>query len=292
MKNLKKIVICFLLLVACHSLLVTVHAQTPLSDRLDDLSDESMFGYNESIKISISEITPQKVVISSPVIVDELGGKIRTYTIMYSPYTVEEMTTSPALLNQAKEKTFNFTGTETVLKMELNLYDGLDPTKVYYVNVIPKDANGIPGQISTQDLRFKLATLESGEGTYTGSPLLAHAAGANMALANISHSCNPDCLATTTQASKKITLTWIAVAGSDDVEISAQLPGSNSFTTLATVNMTDEKYELQTNKNGEHIFKFTPDNGGTETHYTVNINGIGTTGTPATGTGITKVPKT
>lgn len=47
------------------------------------------------------------------------------------------------LINTAKEKTFNFSGTETVLDMELNLYDGLDPNKIYYVWVIPKDTNGV-----------------------------------------------------------------------------------------------------------------------------------------------------
>ena len=100
-------------------------------------------------------------------IVDELGGKIKTYTVMYGEYTMDQIIAVTNLINSAKEKTFNFTGTETVLDMELNLYDGLDPSKTYYVRVIPKDTNGVGGQISTQDMRFKLSDQTYGEGIYT-----------------------------------------------------------------------------------------------------------------------------
>ena len=103
------------------------------------------------------------------------------------------------------------------------------------------------------------------------TPTLLHAAaGANMSLANISHSCNPDC-AIPAQGSKRITLSWIAVAGSENVDIFLQDSSNGIFNRLATLKMSDEKYELLTSRNGEHIFKFVPDNGGTEIHYTVNI---------------------
>lgn len=262
-----------MVLSTCYLALGTTFAQTSnLTDRLDDLSNETTFGYNETVKISIKEITAQKVVIQSPMIVDELGGKIKKYTVMYGEYTMDQIIADTNLINSAKEKTFDFTGTETVLDMELNLYDGLDPSKVYYVRVIPKDANGIGGQISTQDMRFKLADQTYGEGIFTGTALTAthEAAGANMSLANITHSCNPDCT-TPTQGNKKITLSWIAVPGSDMVDIYLQDSTNGIFNRLATVNMSDEKYELQTSRNGEHIFKFVPDNGGTEVHYIVNI---------------------
>ena len=81
--------------------------------------------------------------IQSPVIVDELGGKIRKYTVMYGEYTMDQIIADTNLINSAKEKTFNFSGTETVVDMELNLADSIDPAKVYYVRVIPKDANGV-----------------------------------------------------------------------------------------------------------------------------------------------------
>ena len=69
-----------------------------------------------------------------------------------------------------------------------------------------------------------------------------------MSLANITHSCSPDCTAVTTDP-KNITLRWFSVDGSDTVEISLQAPSSSSFTRLATVNMSDEDYSLQTSNN-------------------------------------------
>jgi hypothetical protein len=296
MKTIKNIAIGLFVLCALYLVSSFVSAQTiNLTDLLNDMSNETTFGYNDNIKISIKEVTPQKVVIQSPIIVDELGGKIKTYTVMYGEYTMDQIIADTNLISSAKEKTFTFTGTEAILDMELNLYDGLDPAKSYYVRVIPKDQNGVGGQISTQDLRFKLNTQTYGEGINTGMmpPTALHAAaGANMALANITHSCTPDCTVPA-KGSKKITLSWIAVAGSDSVDISLQDDTNGSFVKLANVNMSDEKYELQTSKNGEHIFKFVPNNGGTEMHYTVTIGGISASGvgTPTT-PGITKVPKT
>jgi len=40
--------------------------------------------------------------------------------------------------------------------------DGIIPSTVYYLSVIPKDENGILGEISNE-LRFKLATQTFGE---------------------------------------------------------------------------------------------------------------------------------
>ena len=40
--------------------------------------------------------------------------------------------------------------------------DGIVPSNVYYLSIIPKDENGILGEISNE-LRFKLATQTSGE---------------------------------------------------------------------------------------------------------------------------------
>jgi len=91
-----------------------------------------------------------------------------------------------------------------------------------------------------------------------------------MSLANISHSCNPDCTIAA-KGSKKITLTWFSVVGSDYVDIFLQDTTNGLFNRLGTVRMSEEKYEVETSRNGEHIFKFIPDNGGTEVHYTVNI---------------------
>lgn len=276
------------LLTVIFGLWISMAQSSNLMNWLDDLSSETTFWYNETIAVSITWITAQKVVIQSPMIVDTLGTKITRYTVMYSEYTMDEIINDTALINNAKEKTFNFSWTETVLNMELNLYDNIDPTKVYYVRVIPKDQNDIWWQISTQDMWFKLTDQTYGNWVYTGSTHWS--AWANMSLANISHSCTPDCLVPI-RWRKTITLSWIAVAGSDQVDIFLQDGTDGAFNKLATVNMSTETYDLQTSRNWEHIFKFLPNNGWTEIHYTVNIWGI-SAGTGHVWTGITRVPKT
>ncbi|HBB04160.1 TPA: hypothetical protein DCZ39_04690 [Patescibacteria group bacterium] len=123
---------------------------------MDNLNSEIPFGYAVSQKISIDAIAVDKVVIKSPVIQDELGQKIKKYTVMYSQYPLSQILENPALLDQSKEKTFDFTTMDTTVTMELRLVeDMLNPSVVYYLSVIPKDQNGILGEISNE-LRFKL----------------------------------------------------------------------------------------------------------------------------------------
>jgi len=64
----------------------------------------------------------------------------------------------------SREKTFDFTTLPaTGITMQLNaVADSITPSVVYYVSVIPKDQNGILGEISNE-LRFKLSTQMSGE---------------------------------------------------------------------------------------------------------------------------------
>jgi hypothetical protein len=48
------------------------------------------------------------------------------------------------LLDQSQEKSFTFTVVTGTVSMELNaVADSIDPTKVYYLSVIPKDQAGI-----------------------------------------------------------------------------------------------------------------------------------------------------
>lgn len=266
--------------------------QSNLNDWIDNLNDNIPFGYAPGQKISVSAIDNQKVTISSPMIMDDLGGKLKKYTVMYSEYTLDQMLGQTALLTQAKEKTFNFTGTETTLSMDLGLYDGIDPLKTYYVLVMPKDDQGVGGQISNE-IWFKLGGGIYGEGVYTwtNDPIMHAAAGADMSLAGTTHQCNPDCLSKAS-GSKKITLKWIAVPGSSQVDISLKIDGVDAdFNRLGTVNMVDERYEMTTNKNGVHVFNLKANNWGTEVRYTVNIDGINVAGTTPW-TGIVKVPKT
>lgn len=142
---------------------VTTAATGDLWDWMDNLNDEIPFGYAVSQKITIDSIAVDKIIIKSPVIEDEFGTTIKKYTVMFAQYPLSQILENTALLDQSKEKTFEFTTVGTEISMELNATeDGINPAVVYYVSVIPKDENGILGEISNE-LRFKLATQKYGE---------------------------------------------------------------------------------------------------------------------------------
>jgi hypothetical protein len=128
---------------------------------MDNLSAEIPFGYAVTQKITVDQISVNKIVIKSPVIEDELGVTIKKYTVMYSQYPLSQILETTSLLDQSKEKTFDFTTVGTGITMELTATTaGIDPNIVYYLSVIPKDENGILGEISNE-IWFKLATQTS-----------------------------------------------------------------------------------------------------------------------------------
>jgi len=56
-------------------------------------------------------------------------------------------------------------------------------------------------------------------------------------------------------------LRWIAVNGSDEIDIFLRNEDQGTFSKLATVDMDDESYSFTISENGEHIVKFIPNNG-------------------------------
>lgn len=253
---------------------VTTATTGDLRSWMDNLADTVSFGYAANQTISVGEITTGKVMISSPKIKDEVGNDIKSYTLMYSQFPLSDILDNTDLLGQSKEKTFNFPMVSATVSMELSTTDSIDPSKVYYVSVIPKDPTGILWEISNE-IWFKMSDMTYGEGKYT-APVHA-AAWADMNLANVSH----------VIAGNKVTLRWTAVNGSDKVDIFLWNPTSEVFSKLATVNMADETYTFTTTRNGEHIINFMPNNSGREKRYTFTISGA--TGTTWT-TVIPKVP--
>jgi len=251
---------------------ITSAATGDLWSWMDNLNDEIPFGYAVSQKISVDQITTSKIVIKSPVIEDELGNQIKKYTVMYSQYPLSQILDNVALLDQSKEKTFDFTTLlATGITMELNsIADGINPNVVYYISVIPKDQNGILWEISNE-LRFKLATQTSGEGTPPSQATGHAAAGANMSLANV----------TCPITANKAVCSWTAIDGSDKVDIFLWNPTSQVFERLASVNMSDEKYEFTLTRNGEYIVNFMPNNWWTEYRLTFVANGVVAVVTPA-----------
>ena len=76
---------------------------------MDNLNGDIPFGYANSQKITVDQISTDKIVIKSPVIQDELGSKIKKYTVMFSQYPLSQILENTDLLDQSKEKTFEFT---------------------------------------------------------------------------------------------------------------------------------------------------------------------------------------
>ncbi len=243
---------------------VTSAATGDLRNWLDTLNNNIPFWYAPTQKISVFSIAPDKIVIQSPVIMDDFGNTIKKYTVMYSQYPLSQILENTALLDQAKEKTFDFTTMGTGITMELNMTtDTILPVSVYYLSVIPKDQNGILWEISNE-IRFKLATQTYGEGNLTTSASSHAAAGADMSLANITH----------TITRNIASLRWTAVDGSDKIDIFLLDPISQTFQRLASVNMAAERYDFPLRRNGEYILNFMPNNWGTEYRYSFVANGI------------------
>jgi hypothetical protein len=83
---------------------------------------------------------------------------------------------------------------------------------------------------------------------------------------------NVTCVYTATQ--KKVNCRWTAVNGSDSVDIFLFNPTSEVYEKLTTISMSAESYEFTATRNGEHIIKFMPNNGGREKVYTFTISGV------------------
>ncbi len=259
---------------------ITTAATWDLWDWMDNLSTETPFGYSVTQKITVDQISLDKIVIKSPVIQDEFGAQIKKYTVMYSQYPLSQILETTSLIDQSKEKTFDFPTVGTEVIMELTATgENFSSSNTYYLSIIPKNDNGILGELSNE-IWFKLATQTWGEGNVTNDA--AHTApGANMSLANVTH----------TITSNSATLRWTAVDGSDKVDIFLWNPTSELFERLSSVNMSAESYTFTLTRNGEYIVNFMPNNGGTEYRYTFVANGINastTTTTPVIG----KIPAT
>ena len=98
---------------------ITTAATGDLRDWMDNLNSEIPFGYAVTQKITVDQITSNKIVIKSPVIQDELGNKIKKYTVMFSQYPLSQILETTSLLDQSKEKVFEFTTVGTDITMEL-----------------------------------------------------------------------------------------------------------------------------------------------------------------------------
>ncbi|HPC34206.1 MAG TPA: hypothetical protein PLP73_00965 [Candidatus Absconditabacterales bacterium] len=231
---------------------------------LNNIGDNILFGYKPNVDtISVDNISSTSITIKSPVLKDEFGDIITNYTLLYGPNTLNQLIAEPTLISTTKEKNFtdqNISG-QSNFTMNLTTSDNINPDNIYYLVSIPKDSANTLGEVSNE-LCFRLRDKLHGEGDECADSNM-HAAGADMSLANISHTLNGN----------TVTLRWIAVNGSDNVDLFLRDENAGNFNKLATVRMSAESYSFNLSKNGEHIVKFIPDNGGKEINYTFNFIG-------------------
>lgn len=230
-------------------------------DYLDNIWDNILFGYNpNSDKISVDSITSTSIVIKSSVLRDEFNDIISDYTLIYGPHTLSEIIDNPVLISDTKEKSFTNLNLawQTSFTMTLNTSNNINSNEIYYLMSMPKDSAWTWWEVSNE-ICFRLKDQFYGEWDDCVNGV-THAAGADMSLANISHTINGN----------NVTLKWIAVAGSDYVEIFLWDESSNNFRRLTNVKMSAETYTFSLSRDWEHIVKFIPNNGWKEIDYTFN----------------------
>ncbi len=274
----------FLLWVSLALTIVGVSFSDSVLDYLDDIGWDLLFWYASEDKITVDVIDTSFVTIKSPVLKDEFDDSIADYTLMYGEYPLIDVLDDPSLLEYSKEKAFENLEFEwdTVFTMDLSTSDELNADTVYYVVVVPRDETWNLWEISNE-LCFRLVDQVSGEWDECENTAVAeaHWAGADMSLANISHTINGD----------RVTLRWISVNGSDDIEIFLRNEDGGTFHKLATVDMNSESYSFDVDWAGEYIIKFIPDNGGIEKNYVFNALWTNTPDVPTTVTPVVVWPR-
>lgn len=274
--------ISFLLGASLALTIVNVSFSDSVLDYLDDIGWDILFWYASEDKISVDVIDTSFITITSPVLKDEFGDVIPDYTVMYGEYPLVDVLDDPTLLEYSKEKAFENLefGTDTVFTMDLAAStDQLTSDMIYYVVVVPRDDTWNLWEVSNE-LCFRLSDKVHWEGDECENAQQSdwsHGAWADMSLANISHTINWD----------RVTLRWVEVNGSDDVEIFERNDDEGTFHKLATVSMSSESYTFDLDRYGEQIIKFIPDNGGVEKNYV--FNALRTTNPTVTPTTVTPV---
>ncbi len=256
-----------LLLVLSIFILSNIALTQSILDYVDYLWEWKDFGYSDET-ISIIDLNPDAtaLTIETPVIQDEFGDDINTYVAMYSEYPLSMLIEDSYLLqNDVLETQFDNINT-SLSTVPLQLIDGdIDPSKIYYLFLAPKNELGDVGNISNE-LCFVLDAEIKWDWDdcilmYDNYDESHNAGWADMSLANITHNINKD----------EITLEWIAVDGSDNVDIYLWKEWADEWELLDTVDMLDEEFSFESENYGSHTVMFRPDNGWLEKTYTLNV---------------------
>lgn len=244
---------------------IWVYAQDPsdLDSLLADVTNNIWNGgYASTDKITVTSITNTAITISSPVVLDWDGNKIRTYEVTYANMPIADID-NPQF--KFEKKTITITDADiTAGKFNVQLStttENLNPDNLYYLNILPQGA-----WPNIHDVCFKLNETLSWEDDYCSkneTNTTHSSAWANMNLWNVTIVYNP--------STKQIDVKWIALEWSNTITISELVESDWTWRQVGTANMTDESFSYSATVNGEHTAKLTPNNWWTEYVQTVTV---------------------
>lgn len=267
------------------------YAAQPILNLEKVFSGEFGFGYTANQNITVEgfktttaadENNQKDFVVTSPFLKNSEDVEVEEYSILLAKESLTHFGGEGKQPIESDFSEFKFQPNSEDkslgnITLKLSIQD-LDTDTNYFGVVVPTDDNVQEGHPS-KEFCFNTTSekyAEGGECKTFANPVVASddtaevaeeehgAAGADMRLANISHSVSTD---------NKITLTWKALSQSANVEIQVFDKAREEFVTLATVPMSQERYEYQVPESTEElIFAFIPrDEKGKEVRYTANV---------------------
>lgn len=250
------------------------------------------FGYTENQNILVEgfqatgESPTTGFLVKTPILKDAKDSAVGEYYVLLGKKPMKNYVSGEDVETQRKDllelpvySTMDIEG-----QVDLKIADTMvESGTTYFGVVVPMDDNVLYGKHS-KEFCFNFSTQKYAEGEAcaemapqtesvkvasegNGLPVAEDAehdaAGANMRLADISHSV----------AGNTITLTWTAVPGSENVEIKLFDKEKADYISLGTVPMANEKFEYTYDAAiQEFIFAFIPkDSKGTEVRYEMNV---------------------
>lgn len=271
---------------------LTYAAQPLLSlDRV--FGDTFDFGYTENQNITVQGFGTGEFIVTTPFLKDAVDASVETYSLVLGKQPMAQYATGENALGLRTELIgIDYQPTEedrTLAEYSIRIATTeLEVGNSYYGMIVPMDDNIQEGRPS-KEFCFNPSTSEYAEGVacatfgksvdeHSAAPVenaqeSEHdAAGADMRLADISHSV----------VGNTITLTWTALPQSSSVEIRLFNKEQADYITLATVPMSQQRFEYAVDANTqEYLFAFIPrDSKGKEIRYDVNVRQEAASETP------------
>lgn len=267
------------------------YAATPVLNLDNALRGKNLtFGYTETQNVTVKgfqngsgDSKTKDFLIASPLLKDSVDADVESYSIIVAKNPISSYTQGSEKLNKAdfNETTHALSADDKAtseVSLKLNSSNFEENTN-YYGVIVPTDDNFQEGSHSREFCfnftdekyaegdackTFGVTNDSASENSAAETEEEHGAAGADMRLANISH---------TVTEGNKVVLTWKALSASANVEIQLFDKELKEFKKLATVPMSQEKFEYQAKESDQElIFNFIPrDEKGKEIRYELNV---------------------